>query len=112
MDTYAKPTSVFLKGHNVMPILNNLDHQKQVDDGIATWSIPEMYSRIAKLRKMLNDEKLCRRTMVVQQPDNWAKIQQSSFKELQNVCRTCINVMNQAIEQRFEGQAVSGKEGA
>jgi hypothetical protein len=95
-----------------MLILENPVHQKQLDDGIANMSISEVYSRIAVLRKMIGDERLCRRKMVVQQPENWGTIQQSSFKELQNVCRTCINVMNQAIEQRFEGQAVSGKEGA
>ena len=95
-----------------MAILENAEHQKQVDNGIANMSIPEMYSRIAKLRKMFLDEKLCRRTMVIEQPQNWAKIQRSSFKELQNVCRICIGAMNQAIEQRFEGQEVSDKEGA
>jgi hypothetical protein len=95
-----------------MSVLETPEQQKQIDDSIANMSINEMHSRIYTLRKMMTDERLCRRMMVTQQPQNWAKIQHSSFKELKNVCGICINAMNQAIEQRLDGQEASGNDHA
>ena len=71
-------------------------------NSFAAMSIHELQARLAMLQQMAHNEKLCRRKMVQQQPENWGKITRMAWPDLQNMCRVAINNISIEIEQRFE----------
>jgi hypothetical protein len=70
-------------------------------------STTEMHSRIYTLFKMMANERLCRVKMVLQQPDQWATIQQSTFTELREVCGICITALDIELERRQDNQELT-----